>query len=475
MDVGGLGRFIDPAGLFSSPSFAMRQPSAAISAFFDASNNGSGGGSGNSAIDRSGRSSPSASEAGEEAAVVGPMNEDEGLMAEIGCCSPNWDPFALSSSQSSDAESTGLPVNPAIGSVGVDADGIAVARNNVMSMSCSPVLTATLITSNVNGECDNRPRAARMGQEPFRDPAGTPTPPTIPKFGSPLNGGCADDDPAATPTSETAPSTAPCTGVSNHTPSEERWVARQAPLASQDDFAVSFLEDSTSTGSSSTIRKEKRFKQTTAPLSIPPFTTSLTIVHPSGKSHSLSVRFWNVNSLTYVFAFRTHADLIPSWALNRPTGPSIQLGPHQTAGGLQHPKDDPQPDKFYCTGEAFASHASPTSSRLCSQVLQSPLTQVESDLTKTQVDEALRDSDSDIDKSNANSHIGDEDPSDDEIDKDDYDDGDDEEAVDLDLDSLWMTIDQLISHVTELGSSGLTEEYSAMCSIKTDDPCTAFR
>lgn len=130
----------------------MRQPSAAISAFFDTSNNGSGGGSSSNTIDRSGRSSPSASEAGEEAATVGPMNEDEGLMAEIGCCSPNWDPFALSSSQSSDAESTGLPVNPAIGIAGVDADGIAAARNNVMSMSCSPVLSAAPITSSVNGE-----------------------------------------------------------------------------------------------------------------------------------------------------------------------------------------------------------------------------------------------------------------------------------------------------------------------------------
>ncbi|VDK21611.1 unnamed protein product [Taenia asiatica] len=441
-----------PSQLFSSPSFAMRQPSAAISAFFDASNNGSGGGSCSSTIDRSGRSSPSASEAGEETATG--MNEDEGLMAEIGCCSPNWDPFALSSSQSSDAESTGLPVNPAIGSASVDADGIAAARNNVMSISCSPVLSATSITSSVNGVivclCNDRPRTARMGQEPFRDPAGTPTPPAIPRFGSPLSESRVDGDPAATPTSETAPSAAAYTGGSNCTPSERRWVARQAPLAAQDDFAVSGLEDSTSTGSSNTIRKEKRFKQTIASLATPSSTIGLTIVHPS--------------------------DLIPSWALNRPTGPSIQVGPHQVAGSLQQPKDDPQPDKFYCTGEASpAVHSPPSSSRLCSRIIQSPLTQVESDPTRTQVDGSLKDSDSDIDKGDADDQIRDEASSDDEVDKDDYDDGDDEEAVDLDLDSLWMTVDQLIGHVTELGSGGLIVEYSAMCSIKTDDPCTAFR
>lgn len=173
---------------------------------------------------------------------------------------------------------------------------------------------------------------------------------------------------------------------------------------------------------------------------------------------------------------RTHSDLIPSWALNRPIGPSIQVGPHQVAGGSQQPKDDPQPDNFYCTGEASSAvHSYPSSSRLCSRVLQSPLTQVESDPTKTQLDEFLKDSDSELDKGDDDGQVRDEALSDDEVDKDDYDDGDDEEPVDLDLDSLWMTIDQLISHVAELGSSGLIEEYSAMCSIKSDDPCTAFR
>ncbi|KAH9282931.1 Tyrosine-protein phosphatase non-receptor type 9 [Echinococcus granulosus] len=450
-----------PDELFSTPGLGTRQPSAAISAFFHASNNGGGSGSTNSTIDCSGRSSPSASDAGDEAAMVGPLTEDEGLMAEIGCCSPNWDPFALSSSQSSDAESTGLPVNPATGCAGADTDGIAAARNNVMSMSCSPVLSAIPITSSINGEIRNiKPQAAKMGQEPFRDPAGTPTPPAIPKFGNPLNGARVDGDFAATPTSETAPSTTACTGAkhlhsctsrSNRTPSGGQWVAQQAPLASQDDFTVSGLEDSTSTDSSNTIRNEKRLKQTTAPLSTPSFATGLATVRPS--------------------------DLIPSWALNRPTGPSIQVGPHRVTGGLQQPNNDPQPDKFYCIGEASsATHSSLTSPRLCSRVLQSPPTQVESDPTKAQIDRFFEDSDSDIDKGDSNGQITNEAPGDDEVDKGDYDDDDEEEeAADLDLDGLWMTIDQLASHVAELGLGGLVEEYSAMCSIKTDDPCTAFR
>lgn len=57
-------------------------------------------------------------------------------MAEIGCCSPNWDPFALSSSQSSDAES-----------VNNDGSLEGSSRKNVMSMSCSPMLSAANIAA----------------------------------------------------------------------------------------------------------------------------------------------------------------------------------------------------------------------------------------------------------------------------------------------------------------------------------------
>lgn len=52
---------------------------------------------------------------------------------------------------------------------------------------------------------------------------------------------------------------------------------------------------------------------------------------------------------------------------------------------------------------------------------------------------------------------------------------DKEDVVDLDLEGMWMNTSQLVDHITEMGVSGLTEEYSAVCNIKTNDPCTAFR
>ncbi len=64
---------------------------------------------------------------------------EDGLMAEIGCCSPNWDPFAsLSSSQSSDAESGS---HDSGGGGGGGGGGLVPARNNIMTMSCSPILS----------------------------------------------------------------------------------------------------------------------------------------------------------------------------------------------------------------------------------------------------------------------------------------------------------------------------------------------
>ena len=127
----------------------MRQTTEAISAFFDTSN---GNNINSGTIERSGHSSSSASETGDEhlpgltSGATCSLVDDEGLMAEIGCCSPNWDPFALSSSQSSDADSTS--------GTGTELDGSVPTRNDVMSMSCSPVLsTNTARTSNGKTVC----------------------------------------------------------------------------------------------------------------------------------------------------------------------------------------------------------------------------------------------------------------------------------------------------------------------------------
>ncbi|VDD75864.1 unnamed protein product [Mesocestoides corti] len=427
---------LNPNEMSSTTSPSIRRSSSVISAFFDASTINS------NTSDNSGRSSSSissASEAGEERSVSTPVFsnspsggsiEDEGLMSEIGCRSPNWDPFALSSSQSSDAESNCPRQNMDKG-------------NNVQP----------------NDEKDKRFEekvSNRVIDVPFRDSGGTPTPPAIPKSVNLLNkesveGGCLDTDLAVTPTleSSTLPYAYPggkhfhnFAGTTSSTASSfyssvssslstndesmilpsnasiaTNWLPKQAPLASQDEF-VGF-EDSGSPGSSNTIRKEKRYKQAgTSP-------SPSHVVHPSG--------------------------LIPSWALHRPSGPSIHVGPSQICEPSQQVADL-QPIGILRAGEASLESHLPISTSQPFHVSQSPLIHQEPDSVKDQLDSSPEDNEEEFTESD-----------------------DEEDSMKLDLDGLWMSTSQLLDHVTEMGANGLAEEYAAVCSIKNTDPCTAFK
>ena len=155
------------------------------------------------------------------------------------------------------------------------------------------------------------------------------------------------------------------------------------------------------------------------------------------------------------------------------------MGPHQADEvDSGQTANNPQPDKFDCIGEASPSLSS--TRPLHSRLIQSPSTQAESEVNPAESNRVDSCSECDLGDNDGESD-GDqvmEDVEDDEQrgdDEEDEDDEDEEEVADLDLDALWMTTDQLIKHVTELGANGLTEEYSAVCSIKTNDPCTAFR
>ncbi|KAM7537116.1 hypothetical protein Aperf_G00000070772 [Anoplocephala perfoliata] len=459
----------NPNELFNSScsqGVALRQP-AAVSAFFDVSNDGGGTDSNNNTIDRSGRSSSSVSDTGDEisglsASSGAPLVDDESLMAEIGCCSPNWDPFALSSSQSSDAESCA--------SLSANIESERVPKNNVMSMSCSPVLSAPTIANATAANGD-----VPIDKTQDANTEGTPTPPAVPKFASPLNNfhsSRSDCDPtsATTPTVEGASSSTQSLSVqrgslhnylgsSNVVSSGQE--ARQAPLATQDDF---ISPTTTSVEDSNTIRKEKRSK---------PALSSISLSSSSTSSHSLGPR-------TIIHP----SDLIPSWALNRPSGPPIHEGPMTSSTTSPHGQEDPQSEKFYCSGEP-SPPVTNSPHRLRSQILQSPGVLTSSGAGVTQVDGFVKSgapdhegSEGDVegDQEEEETMEVDEDEEhydDDDNDDDDSDEGD--EAMDLDMDSLWMTPDQLVNHVADVGVNGLVEEYSAIGSIKINDPCTAFR
>ncbi|VDL24587.1 unnamed protein product [Hymenolepis diminuta] len=201
---------------------------------------------------------------------------------------------------------------------------------------------------------------------------------------------------------------------------------------------------------------------------------------------------------------------MPSWSMGRPSGPSIHESPNNTntssAASSSHPlssegndshsanPNDLQSHKFFCVGEPSPKPAvsSPTS-LLRSRIFQSP------DLT-SQVDGLVNSSvGNHQDQEGGNGQKTEHEGQSMEVDyeheeeEENYDiDGvnddrsssqsvasdirdDSDESMDLDLDGLWMTPDQLVNHVADVGVNGLFEEYAAIGSIKTNDPCTAFR
>lgn len=113
-----------------------------------------------------------------------------------------------------------------------------------------------------------------------------------------------------------------------------------------------------------------------------------------------------------------------------------------------------------------------------SRLIQSPSTQAESEHDLSEATQVGKYNATDLDENGDSIMEGvtvlDGD-NDDKCKTDKDDGGEDEEALDLDFDTLWMNTHQLINHVSELGPSGLVDEYLAVCSINTNDPCTAFR
>nr|CDS27239.2 protein tyrosine phosphatase n9 [Hymenolepis microstoma] len=459
---------------------ASRQP-VTIATFFNISSS-NGTDSSTNTLDRSGCSSSSVSDTGGDIDAGGvPLGDDESLMAEIGCCSPNWDPFALSSSQSSDAES-----------VNNDGSLEGSSRKNIMSMSCSPVLSAANIAgaaSLTNGDISkDQPQGAKTVTE------GTPTPPAKPKFPTsclPFNNMQSVNDPtsATTPKSaRLASSAAVLVGqgvksgsvlsLHNYLNSSTDSSGKKAPLASQDDLTSLIMmaaEDS------DTIRKEKRSKQAANS------STSLS----STSSHSLGSK-----------SGLHPSDLIPFWAVDRPSGPSIHEGPNipntSSAASASHhhssEDNDSQSDKFFCAGEPSPAPTVSSPFPLRSRILQfhEPTSQV-NDLVKYSINDH-QDEESghcqEIEQEGQAMEVDceqEEEEGNCDSDDDVNDDGngsqsersgsedDNDEPMDLDLDNLWMTPDQLVNHVVDVGVNGLFEEYSAIGNIKTNDPCTAFR
>lgn len=171
-------------------------------------------------------------------------------------------------------------------------------------------------------------------------------------------------------------------------------------------------------------------------------------------------------------------DLIPSWALDRPSGPSIHEGP-MTSTTSPHRQEGSQSEKFHFSGEP-SSPVTNSPQRFYSQILQSSDLSANSNAGATQADGFIKSgapdhegSENDVEKDQEEETM--EVDEDEEKYDDDDDDSDDDETIDLDMDSLWMTPDQLVNHVADVGVNGLVEEYSAIGSIKTNDPCTAFR
>ncbi|VDO03698.1 unnamed protein product [Rodentolepis nana] len=473
----------NPSELLYSTNLGLatpRQP-ATVATFFNVSSS-NGTDSNTNTLDRSGRSSSSVSDTGGDTdAGAVPLGDDESLMAEIGCCSPNWDPFALSSSQSSDAES-----------VNNDGSLEGSSRKNVMSMSCSPVVSANIAgaSSLMNGDtCKDQPPGSKTLTE------GTPTPPAKPKFPTsclPINNIQSVSDPASvtTPTSARLTSSAAVLvgqsvksgsvgNLHNYLASCKEPSAKKAPLASQDDLTSLIMM--TAAEDSGTIRKEKRSKHAANS------STSLS----STSSHSLGPKSGVHPS-----------DLIPFWAMDRPSGPSIHEGPSipntSSAPSVSHrhssEDNDSQSDKFFCTGEPSPAPTSSSPTSLRSRNLQShdPDSQVNNSVKCSANDHQDEESghrqetehegqamEVDYEQEEEEESYDNEDDTNDDggtsqnegSDSDD----DNDESMDLDLDSLWMTPDQLVNHVVDVGVNGLYEEYSAIGNIKTDDPCTAFR
>lgn len=196
--------------------------------------------------------------------------------------------------------------------------------------------------------------------------------------------------------------------------------------------------------------------------------------------------------------------------MGRPSGPSIHESPNNTntssAASSSHPHssegndshsanpNDLQSHKSFCVGELSPKPAvsSPTY-LLRSQIFQSPdpTSQVDGLVNssvdnhqdqeggngqKTEHEGQSMEVDNEHEEEEENydiDDVNDDRSSSQSVASDIRDDSD--ESMDLDLDSLWMTPDQLVNHVADVGVNGLFEEYAAIGSIKTNDPCTAFR
>ncbi|BHF65493.1 Tyrosine-protein phosphatase non-receptor type 9 [Sparganum proliferum] len=459
---------------------------------------------------RSGRSSSSVSDLSEtgeddeqslQMACLGTEMgaEDDGFSllssAESSC---SWDPFGLSSSQSSEAE-TGSTLGTegegdsrvdhptarlkaATCTTAIDSDRPAADSKSKLedegsadaawrlkqSIPRLQLVSADMDIANIDPP-NNR---AFIGGRDY-DSAGTPTPPAVPRFVTLASVSKADKCCArpssvtervsntlatsesllvstdlATPTSDTVtayPGKPPQVG-------SDGCGARSSPstYSSVASSTVSFSSACSSGGLPSTVRSSPE----ATPVASRPLKQAPLAYQDDFEDQTIRKEKRSKQNSTKPIDIPP-SDALPLWSLNRPTGSPIHTGPDEIAPDL---KPGCVSQTYPRMGGSVATKLSPTTGSRRSPPERSPLlacrTQTPAIRSKTGASSSDEDSTS-----------GQQEPEDES----------NADVQDVDFTSQWLDPQGLVNHVVSKGLTGLSDEYATICRIKPKDPCTAFR